>query len=155
MHAERPRSPGGRRLPHPKPWEWEAQALLRNARARFRDGHTIVVGRDSNRDGPIQAAAWLQFHHTELPTAFLTAGAVDVTLRGTGGAVADELVNRALNSAVHNLEHFGTDRILVHGNVHTCNTASAELLTRHGFDPVGAPTEEFQQWARLIDRTQA
>lgn len=142
MHAERPRSPGGRRLPHPKPWEWEAQALLRNARARF-------------RDGPIQAAAWLHFHHTELPTAFLTAGAVDVTLRGTGGAVADELVNRALNSAVHNLEHFGTDRILVHGNVHTCNTASAELLTRHGFDPVGAPTEEFQQWARLIDRTQA
>src|SRR5699024_10886820 len=143
--SERPRSPGGRRLPHPTPWEWEAQALLRNARGHFRDGHTIVVGRDGDHDGPIRAAAWLQFHHTELPAAFLAAGAVDITLRGKGGAVADELVTRALSSAVQHLERFDTDRILIHGNVHTHNTASADLLTRNGFEPVGLPTEEFQE----------
>lgn len=149
--SELPRSPGGRKLPHPKPWEWQAQALLRNAKAHFREGHKIVVGREGAADGPIAAAAWLQFHHDVLPAAFMAAGAVDIALRGKGGATADELVARTIRAAVRNLEHTGTDRILVHGNVHTHNSASTELLTRNGFDPVGVPTGEFQQWARIID----
>lgn len=149
--SEAPRSPGGRKQPHPKPWEWEAQALLRNARAHFRDGHQIIVGRSGAHDGPAAAASWLQFHHDELPAAFIASSGIGIAFRGKDGTVADELIARTIRAAVRNFGQSAPHRILVHGNVHTSNLPCEKLLTRHGFDPVGTPIEEFQQWAILID----
>lgn len=53
--TDHPRTPRGRRLPHPRPWEWEAQRHLRSADRHLRHGDDLLVGRVGS--GALGAAA--------------------------------------------------------------------------------------------------
>jgi len=44
----RPKSPEGRTLPHPKPWEWTAQGILRQSSQCLKAGNLLVVGRSES-----------------------------------------------------------------------------------------------------------
>jgi hypothetical protein len=88
--TEHPRTPEGRRLPHPRPWEWEVQAHLRQAGRCFRPGDLALVGREIV-GGRLACAAHLQpSSGTALVEVFIASVAVEVSHRGRGGDVADQ-----------------------------------------------------------------
>lgn len=154
--VERPRTPAGRRLPHPVPWEWEAQALLRNASHRMRAGDELVVGRVPGED-VIAAGAWLEFHELEvhevgMPAVYITSSGVHVAHRGCGGHLADELVDRVIRRCRAVIDPSGAPSGIVHGKVHVRNVSCENLQLRHGFEPVGLPQSTYQEWALLVDR---
>lgn len=154
--VERPRTPSGRRLPHPVPWEWEAQALTRSASNRMHAGDELVVGRVPGEDG-IAAGAWLEFHELEVhevrtPAVFITSSGVDVAHRGRGGGLADELIDRVIRRCRAVIDASGAPTGIVHGKVHVENVSCENLLLRHGFEPVGLPQGTYQEWVQLIGR---
>lgn len=135
-------------MPHPKPWEWEAQAHLRRASTSLAPGELLLVGR---REEEIAAAARLLFDATPtLVATFVAALAVSRAARGTGGSLADESLDAVKHVAVERARAAGAPHALLTGNIHHANTPSRLLVERAGFEPASAPTGEYQEWWLLI-----
>lgn len=147
--TDRPKSPAGRRLPHPKPWEWEVQAHLREASRRIMPGDLVLVGTGS--DGSTLAAAHLVLSPADdYVETLVAAGAVHVDVRGSGGAVADAMMAQCCDIAVAASRAQGSAVALLTGRIHVRNTASQRLAARAGLSPVDAPVGPYQTWARAL-----
>lgn len=140
-----PRTPGGRKLKHPRPWEWEAQRHLRQADQQLTPGDVLLLGEEEHN---ILAAIHVQFDATDtLLAVYLAAGAVTIDVRRQGGIIADEML-----AEVHSLANStATDRSLTHvvltGKIHVANHASQRMVERAGFEPVDLPAEDYQTWS--------
>ena len=142
-----PESPGGRRLPHPRPWEWEAQRHLRQLSQLLLPGDVALLGRV---DEEVIAALHLTFDaDADLLVAFHAAAGVAQTVRGLGGHVADELLTEAEQVAAELATARGCRHVMTSGKVHLRNTASQRMLARAGWAPLGAPTGTYQSWAQV------
>ncbi|MCP3886039.1 MAG: N-acetyltransferase, partial [Propionibacteriaceae bacterium] len=95
--TDRPKSPGGRALRHPKPWELEVQSYFRDrgcGRAKKRGTRRLLLAR---RSGVIVAAADTEVSISKdgdgsYVNFFICAVAINVSERGKGGRLARELV---------------------------------------------------------------
>lgn len=149
----RERTPRGRRLPHPRPWEREAQSLLRQAKPNPGAGELVVVGRALTDDASIIAAALLAIDSGEVPTAFIQSCGVTREHRGRGGSTADLLIEQIIATSLYYVQPSYSGQLVVHGNVHVHNQPCETLLMRHAFEPVGIPHNDYQQWARMVELT--
>ena len=144
-----PRSDAGRKYAHPRPWEWEAQAYLRDASKRLRPGDLVVVARDQTPAARICAAVWLQFPQADgLEHMFLAAAGVSLSMRHSGGQLADALMVEAITTGLQRAERGGMTRLLVTGKIHVENRASQNMVTRAGFEPLDL-VHPYQTWGHL------
>jgi len=82
---------------------------------------------------------------------FITAAAVAVTRRGGDRSTADATMRAILEHARSQLTDDARTAV-VRGNVHVRNNASQRWLARTGFEPVGMPVRDYQQWALRLAR---
>lgn len=134
---EPPRAPGGRKLRHPRMWEWEAQALLRqcsNSAVFKNDGnHFIVVG---HVDSEVAAAALLELDQAEqYLRVFVKSCGVALIFRRRGGDLANALVREVRKLANQRAAELGVGQVLVTGNIHGSNEPSEHLAIRCGAEP--------------------
>ncbi|GAA2531645.1 hypothetical protein GCM10010409_01460 [Mycolicibacterium diernhoferi] len=144
-----PKTPDGRKLPHPKQWEREAQSHLRECSKRLKNGDLLLVGRTD--DQTIVAAAHLIFD-TAPPLMEVHIGclAVSVSVRGQGGSVANEALAVATELALEQASSSGLDAVLT-ATIHTKNRPSELLAARAGFEPLSVPTNDYQSWALRLN----
>jgi hypothetical protein len=150
--TDRPRSLAGKKLPHPKPWEWEVQSHLRQSSVRLKNGELLLVGRSA--DTAIAAAAHLIF--TPLSTGtetFIAAVAVSTNFRGQGGAIADEALVVICEVACERAASDGGELALVTGKIHNQNQPSEALCVRSGFEPYLVPQGDYQPWVLRLPLT--
>lgn len=145
---ECPRTPGGRKLPHPKPWELEVQSHLRQSSVRLKNGELLLVGR---LDTAIAAAAHLIF--TPLSAGketHIASVAVSTNARGQGGAIADEALSVICEVAYEQAAMAEGNTALVTGKIHNQNRPSEALFIRAGFEPYSVPRGNYQSWVIQI-----
>lgn len=146
--ADFPTTPGGRRLPHPKPWEWEAQRHLRQLSQLLRPGDVVVSARENDE---VMAAAHLQLDADgDVLVLFHAAVGVGLSSRGLGGELADELLARSENLGLERARELGCSHLVVTGKVHVANAPSQQLMARALWEPNSWPVNQYQSWAKLI-----
>ncbi|WP_253783641.1 GNAT family N-acetyltransferase [Nocardia amikacinitolerans] len=146
-----PKTPQGRKMPHPKQWEWDAQGFIRQSSRNFQPGNLLVVGWSVD-DNEILAVAHL------IPDVSVVAFSVHVgvigvstAVRGQGGAVADRTLEEVRNVALGDGRATGANAVLATANIHTRNFASQRLFERAGYEPRGVPRGDLQQWICRLD----
>lgn len=147
-----PKSPGGRKLPHPKPWEYEVQSHFRECSKRLKNGDLLVIGRRVS-DGEVVAAVHLLLDGSdpEVFAAHIAAIAVGSSVRGCGGVVADSTLAQARNCILEGAHFRGVDCAVATASIHRRNHRSEALFERAGFEPMSVPVGEYQRWAcRLL-----
>ncbi|WP_156094916.1 GNAT family N-acetyltransferase [Nocardia lijiangensis] len=146
-----PETPQGRRLPHPKPWEWAAQRLIRQSSRCFQSGSLLVVGW-SRASNEILAVAHLI---PEVSAAGFSVhiGVVGVStaVRGQGGTVADQTLEEVRNVILEDARASSVSAVLATANIDTQNFASQRLFERAGYEPRSVPSGDLQQWIRRLD----
>lgn len=127
----------------------EVQSAVRRS-GRQADGAQIVVGVHHERvlafgrylvDRDEQVGAYV----------FIQLLAVNVSMRGRGGAAADALMEHVLHRAARTLLDVGDLHALGFGNVHRSNLPSQRLLARHGFTPTTVSDGDYVRWAVSLD----
>ncbi|WP_194829009.1 hypothetical protein [Nocardia sp. XZ_19_231] len=149
--TSRPRSPAGRKLSHPKPWERAAQSIIRQSPQCLKAGNLLVVGRQGGGD-QIVAVAHLTFDET-LPSVFaahIAAIGVCLSVRGQGGKVADRCLAEACVVIAARAREGGNGTVLVTANIHIQNGPSQLLFERAEFEPFSIPRGDYQQWIRQL-----
>jgi hypothetical protein len=146
----RERSSQGRRLPHPRPWEREAQSLLRQAKSNPEAGELVLVGRPLADEASIAAAAFLALDSAEVPSTFIRSCGVVREHRGHDGSTADLLIEQIIAISLSQLQPSDSGQLVIYGNVHVHNRPCEALLERHAFEPVGIPHNNYSQWARRV-----
>lgn len=146
-----PRTPAGRKLPHPKPWEYEVQSHFRESSKRLKEGDVLLVGRDMPENG-IVAAAHLIFDcsEPELVAAHIAAIGVCQTVRGRGGVVADMALCAVRGCIAEYAASVERAVAVATASIHRHNRPSELLFERAGFEPISVPVGEYQQWACRI-----
>lgn len=140
-----PRSLRGRKLPHPKPWELEVQSYLRQSSRQLKSGALLLIGRSA--DDAIAAAAHLMFQqYSTVTETFIAAVGVTTSLRGQGGAIADEALAIIFEVARERAASDGSESALVAGNIHVQNQPCEALVIRSGFEPYSVPHGDYQRW---------
>ncbi|MDN5807766.1 MAG: hypothetical protein L0I80_00095 [Brevibacterium sp.] len=143
--TERPRTDRGRTLKHPKEWEFEVQALLRNGSRHLKAHGLLLAGRGLSPDHQIDAAAWLEIGAAnDVLELFIKACGVCLDQRHRGGVIADEMMQQALMTGSAALEDAGKNRMRVPWNLHVRYSASESYFTRSGFEPSGLPVGHYQ-----------
>lgn len=144
-----PRSPGGRKLPHPRHWEWETQSHLRQLPRRLPAGDVVLVGYQA--ENRLVAAAHLHCDAdgSELGV-FIAALAVSCPVRGQGGHVADATVMEIRDCGLERARRLGYTRVAITGKIHTANDPSRRMVERAGFEPVGVPAGDYQMWHLVV-----
>jgi hypothetical protein len=135
---------------YPKPWEREVEAYIRDFRPPGPPDQKFFIGEDEQGIGAAFAFVavpppdWL---------VKLQVVAVDNRYRGQGGAVADETMGMAMQTAFDTVASRGHEQVDVFGLVHVRNSASKWMCERHGFKWVGAsPVEDdvYEQWSVTV-----
>lgn len=145
----RPRTEGGRQLAHPRPWEWEVQAHLRDLRRRMKAGELLIFGRDDN-DVIVAAAHLIVRVATDHVEVMVAAGAVHVEARGRGGGIADALMAECRRIATQLAATKDRTVVLLTGRIHAANLPSQRMAVRAGLEPVGAPGSTYQDWVLVL-----
>lgn len=148
--SARPRTPAGRELPHPKPWERAAQSIIRQSPQCLKAGNLLIVGRCA-ASAAIVAVSHLVFDGTTstMFAAHIAAIGVSETVRGQGGKVADSVLTRSCEVILDRAcEHGVVGPVLVTANIHIENHPSQLLFERAAFEPISVPRGEYQQWIR-------
>lgn len=144
--TDHPRSDVGRRSLHPRPWEWEAQAYLRDVWKRLMPGELVLVTRDGTSSARICAAIWLRFPPMDgVEHMFLAAAGVSLSMRGSGGQLADALMTEAISIGAQRAKSHSMTRLVVTGKIHVENRASQNMVARAGFEPLDVETP-YQTW---------
>lgn len=101
-------------------------------------------------DGTVEAIGALSLVATQSDFAIvkLLAVAINVAVRGQGGAVADAALDHVLGAAFQLGSSAGAEQTIAVAWVHPRNEASRRMLTRHGLEMVGM-VDEYEDW-RLI-----
>lgn len=135
------------------PWEWEAQAAIRQLGQRLRhDGkQCVVVG---TVDSDVVAVAHLELVHVgSMLEVFVYVAAVARSRRGAGGVTADALMSRITTVAEERAGELGATTCLVFGKIHVRNFPSQNWVERHGFEPAPeVPQGEYQLWTLHLER---
>jgi hypothetical protein len=148
-----PRSPRGRRLIHPRPWELEAQSLLRNVSHSSGSEDLVLIGRGVSEpaDWEIRAVAWCEWHEVEVtPALFIKTCGVSLEFRRQSGEAAGELMEQIFEVARQRLAEQAEGQVVIHGNIHVRNVPSERLFSRFGFEPVGLPISDYQKWSVVL-----
>lgn len=144
-----PRTTGGRKLRHPRIWEWEAQRHLRTASQQFRAGDALLVGRDGG--GEIAAAAHVDYDaNSGLLVAYINALGVAMSHRNQGGATADEALQVVRQTATDEANTRWCSTLLLTGKIHRHNQASEYACLRAGLEPLPLPAGDYRTWALKI-----
>ena len=149
---DRPRTPQGRKLPHPKPWEREVQSHFRQCSKRLRAGDLLMVGRHTADEQIVAAAHLMLDQKSPSPfTAHIAAIGICTTVCGQGGKVADSTLVEVCSTVVDRARGSGIDIAVATANIHVRNLSSQSLFERNGFEPVSVPSGDYQQWiCRLL-----
>lgn len=146
--TEFPRTPGGRRLPHDRPWEWEAQRHLRQTSQLLLQGDLIVVGLHGSE---LVAAAHLQFDSSgDVFQVFIAAAGVSLASRHQGGGLADRMLAAVHTEALDRATDRHCAHLVLTGKIHTSNTASQQMVHRASWVPFDAPNSDYQSWGRIM-----
>lgn len=135
-------------MPHDRPWEWEAQRHLRQLSQLLKSGDLVLIARSG---ADVVGCVHLQFS-TEgtLLEAFHAAAGVALDVRRQGGRVPDQLLAEARKIAFTKAIQSGSSHLVLAGKVHVRNAASQHMLTRAGWEPRDAPSNDYQLWAAII-----
>ncbi|MEU1952323.1 hypothetical protein [Nocardia rhamnosiphila] len=151
--TELPRTEGGRKLLHPKPWEREVQSHLRQTSVGLKAGQLLLAGRDSISDR-IVAAAHLIPDRSSSTTLVVRIAAIGVctTVRGQGGKVADRTLDEVRRVIFADAQKLGVGVAVATANIHTHNRPSQLLFERAGFEPLSipAPDSDYQGWVYRV-----
>lgn len=143
-----PKTPGGRKLKHPRPWEWEAQRHLRQTDQLLGPGDMLLLGES---DGVVLAAMHLQIESTKTHLdVYLAAGAVNTDVRRQGGAIADAMLAQVRAAAASAAGNHGFGATVLRGKIHLENRASRRMVERAGFEPFGLPLNDYQEWRLVV-----
>lgn len=146
---DRPRTPGGRRLPHPTPWAWEAQRHLRQTSQLLRPGDLVLVGSTDGHE--VVAAVHLQFDaRPHVLEVFVAALGVAGSVQHQGGVVADAAMAAVSREAVIRAAALGPSVAVITGKIHLANVPSQRLVQRAGFEPQGPPVGPYQPWVLVL-----
>lgn len=144
--SERPGTPHGRPLPHPRPWEWDVQRHLRELAHHLRPTEVALLGR---RGEHLVAVAHVIFtEDDDAVEAFLAAIAVSTEVRGEGGNIADATMAEVWNLTCARAVDRGASELFLTGKISTRNLPAQRMAERCGQEPVGLPSGELQLWIR-------
>lgn len=146
--SPRPRSAHGRTRAHPKPWEYEVQAYIRQLKPPVQ-GNVTRLGMVGEALGSV--AQFVYQMGDEVPMLLIKVAAISVEYRGQGGLLADATIEAILDRGATDLVADGWGQALVVARVNLSNTPSQALLMRHGFQPDGRRNDDLQEWTVLID----
>lgn len=147
-----PRTPGGRKLPHPKPWEREVQSHFRQISRRLRQGELLLLG--CAEDGEARAAIHLMFEiSAKVLGVFVASIAVCTSVRGKNGMIANEALLLVHEEARDKANRSCVETVVITGNIHTENRPSEQLFSRAGFEPLSIPNGPYQTWAKQLSVT--
>lgn len=145
-----PRLENHRRLPHPKPWEWEAQRHVRNLVQQYKTGDVVLLRLGPERD--LYGVAHIRLLSSDSRMVVgLEAIAVAQHMRGsTPPHIGDELYNYALDMLDEIIPDEVT-QVLLAAMVHVDNRASQRMLKRHKFEPAQAASTNmtYEKWTLL------
>lgn len=142
------RTPGGRRLPHDRVWEWEAQRHLRQVSGLLRPGDLALVGTQRN---DAVAAAHLQFEDSgDVLAVFIAAAGVSWSERRQGGGLADLMLKTIHDEGLARATSRGQAHLVLTGKIHASNTASQLMVQRAGWEPYDAPSVGYQSWGLIV-----
>lgn len=144
----RPRADSGRTLAHPRPWEWEVQAHIRQLKTPVR-GDVVQLG--LNGEELVSVAQFVIDDSASLPVVFIRVIGVTVRARGEGGGLADATLEQVVNRSSKRLRTLGHSRVVLLGNVHADNTASQSMLTRAGFTVTERRTGPYVRWVLPVE----
>jgi|SRR5699024_3707193 len=144
--SDRPRTPHGRILPHPRPWEWDVQRHLRALAHHLRPSEAALLGW---RGDHLAAAAHVIFtEDDDAVEAFVAAVAVSVAVRGEGGSIADATMAEIWNRTCARAVDRGAGEAFLTEKISTRNLSAQKMAERCGQEPVGLPSGELQLWIR-------
>lgn len=150
--TEPPRRERLRNMPkvYPRPWERDVEAYIRDFRPPGPADQTFLVGRDDEGIGAV--CAFTRDDPSPDWMIKLQIVAVDNRYRGQGGAVADEAITLAMQTAFDAVASRGHPQVYVFGLIDTRNTASQRMCQRRGFISEGeAPDAEgYEQWSVAV-----
>lgn len=135
---------------YPKPWEREVEAYIRDFRPPGPPDQKFFIGEDEQGIGAVFAFVadpppdWL---------VKLQVVAVDNRYRGQGGAIADETITLAMQTAFDTVASRGHEQADIFGLVDVRNSASKQMCERHGFSCIGASSaqdDEYEQWSIAV-----
>jgi hypothetical protein len=143
------KAPRGRPLPHPRPWELEAQTGIRQHRppGATDDLYRLGVGADGSIVA-VSITGLLEDPEFE-PTFKLLVLAVATSVRGQGGQVADACMRDALTQMEARARATDAAQFLVLGMVDPRNAASQRMCRRHDFICTGAEAG-YELWLRYV-----
>lgn len=143
-----PRTHGGRKLPHDRPWEWEAQGHLRQTSQLLRQGDLVLVG---VRSHDAIAAAHLHFDvSSDVFEVFIAAAGVSLPERRQGGDLADGMLATIHAEGLARAADGSCTHLVLTGKIHTSNTASQQMVQRAGWEPHDAPSIGYQSWGLIV-----
>ncbi|MQY18393.1 hypothetical protein [Nocardia macrotermitis] len=147
----RPKSPHGRTLPHPKPWEWTAQSILRRSSECLKAGSLLVVGRSVSSAEILAVAHVIPEASESYFSAYIAAIGVSRVARGQGGGIADRTLAEVRTVVLESARGSEAMAVLATANIHTANLSSQRLFERSGYEPRSVPSGEYQQWVCRLD----
>ncbi|GAA5063627.1 GNAT family N-acetyltransferase [Nocardia callitridis] len=147
----RPKTLAGRKLPHPKSWEWNAQGIIRQSSNRLKAGSLLVVGWANADDEILAVAHLIPEVSTALFSVHVAAIGVSAAVRGQGGTVADRTLEEVHKVVLERAREVSAGAVLATANVHTRNFPSQRLFERAGYEPRSVPSGELQQWICRLD----
>lgn len=146
-----PTSPLGRRLPHAKPWEWEAQAIIRQSSRNLRPGNLLVVGWSVADENIVAVAHLIPETIDGKYSVHVAAIGVSTGVRGQGGEVADRTLEEVHNVSLKDPRASAARASFATAKIHTRNLASQRLFERAGYEPQGIPSGDYQLWICRLD----
>lgn len=144
----RPLADSGRTLAHPKPWEWEVQAHIRQLKTPV---HGDVVQLGLMGQELVSVAQFVIDESASVPVVFIRVIGVTLRARGGGGGVADATLEQVVNRSAKRLRMLGHSRFVLLGNVHTDNKASQSMLARAGFTATERREGPYVRWVLLAE----
>jgi hypothetical protein len=143
------RLPNGRRLPHPRPWELEAQTGIRQHTPPGSSDDLYRIGVNNNGSIVAVSITGLLEDPDFEPTFKLLVLAIAMPARRQGGDVANACMIDALHQMELRVQAVGALQFLVLAMIDPRNSASKWMCQRHAFAHIGEEGE-YELWGRLV-----
>jgi len=141
---------GGRRPPHPRPWERDVQWWIRRQKPPNQGDPGLQVAEQKGHSLAAVGAFALLDVESGMAIVKLQALAVSLDLRGQGGATANAALRHLLDCSFQMGRAAGAAETLVIGWIDPRNRPSSALAERHGFTNHGTTSGGFEDWRLLL-----
>ncbi|MET9328102.1 GNAT family N-acetyltransferase [Tsukamurella sp. NPDC003166] len=132
-----------RRAPHPRPWELEAQSMIRRL-SESKAARDVVFVAERPDGTPVAVAHISPSNDGRVAAVHLNVIAVGWSDRGLG--LADRVLDRVRAESVAYATAECLPLELISATIHTSNQASIHMAQRNGFEPTGSPVGHYQTW---------